>query len=164
MTRWAGASRDAITQPIPRLGRHRLDGPSPTLALSRRCFHHRHAISIPRDDYVDLSGCPIPDQECKGKVKEAYGLAYQHFLDTSDAGTSQSGSAAGETPAYRAVLDLDGVQSPADICLVGDEDNVAAQLQRFADVGATELTALPFGDAATQTRTSELLAGIGLVA
>ncbi|MFZ2624046.1 MAG: LCP family protein [Propionibacterium sp.] len=30
-------------------------------------------IAIPRDDYVDLPGCP--DGECKGKIKEAYGLA-----------------------------------------------------------------------------------------
>ena len=32
------------------------------------------AISIPRDDYVDFVGCP--DGECKGKIKEAYGLSY----------------------------------------------------------------------------------------
>lgn len=32
------------------------------------------AISIPRDDYVDLPGCP--DQQCKGKIKQAYGLAF----------------------------------------------------------------------------------------
>src|SRR3981189_1450845 len=29
------------------------------------------AISIPRDDYVDLAGCP---GQCQGKVKQAYGL------------------------------------------------------------------------------------------
>jgi LCP family protein required for cell wall assembly len=32
------------------------------------------AISIPRDDYVDLPGCP--DGQCKGKIKQAYGLAF----------------------------------------------------------------------------------------
>jgi LCP family protein required for cell wall assembly len=32
------------------------------------------SISIPRDDYVDLPGCP--DGQCKGKIKQAYGLAY----------------------------------------------------------------------------------------
>jgi LCP family protein required for cell wall assembly len=31
------------------------------------------AISIPRDDYVSLPGCP--DGECHGKIKQAYGLA-----------------------------------------------------------------------------------------
>jgi LCP family protein required for cell wall assembly len=32
------------------------------------------AFSIPRDDYVDLAGCP--DKVCKGKIKSAYGLAF----------------------------------------------------------------------------------------
>jgi len=31
-------------------------------------------ISIPRDDYVHLAGCP--DGECVGKIKQAYGLAF----------------------------------------------------------------------------------------
>jgi LCP family protein required for cell wall assembly len=39
------------------------------------------AISIPRDDYVELAGCPTAD--CKGKIKQAYGLAYQNALDTA---------------------------------------------------------------------------------
>ncbi len=32
------------------------------------------AFSIPRDDYVDFPGCP--DKECRGKIKEAYGLTF----------------------------------------------------------------------------------------
>jgi alkanesulfonate monooxygenase SsuD/methylene tetrahydromethanopterin reductase-like flavin-dependent oxidoreductase (luciferase family) len=67
-------------------------------------------------------------------------------------------SLAGETPAYRAMLDLDGVDNPADICLFGDEERVLAQLRRFADIGATEFTAFPFGDPATQARTVDFLA------
>jgi len=31
------------------------------------------ALSIPRDDYVQLAGCP--DGVCRGKIKQAYGLA-----------------------------------------------------------------------------------------
>jgi LCP family protein required for cell wall assembly len=46
------------------------------------------AISIPRDDYVDLAGCPTSD--CQGKVKQAYGLAYQHALDSMDTGSAES--------------------------------------------------------------------------
>lgn len=37
------------------------------------------AFSIPRDDYVQLAGCP--SGTCKGKVKQAYGLAYQHAMN-----------------------------------------------------------------------------------
>jgi LCP family protein required for cell wall assembly len=48
------------------------------------------AISIPRDDYVDLAGCPIPG--CKGKVKQAYGMAYQHTMDSIEKTTSAASS------------------------------------------------------------------------
>lgn len=47
------------------------------------------AVSIPRDDYVDLSGCP--GSVCKGKVKQAYGLAYQQSLNSQAAGNSDGG-------------------------------------------------------------------------
>ncbi len=40
------------------------------------------AISIPRDDYVDLAGCPT--YGCKGKIKQAYGLAYQRVMSSID--------------------------------------------------------------------------------
>ncbi|HEV7147210.1 MAG TPA: LCP family protein [Pedococcus sp.] len=36
--------------------------------------HAATAISIPRDDYAALAGCP--DGECMGKIKQAYGLAF----------------------------------------------------------------------------------------
>jgi LCP family protein required for cell wall assembly len=45
------------------------------------------AISIPRDDYVDLAGCDISG--CKGKIKQAYGFAYQRTMDST---TSKSKS------------------------------------------------------------------------
>ena len=48
------------------------------------------AFSIPRDDYVDLSHCP--SGVCHGKVKQAYGLAYQHAMDSFAAGESSSGT------------------------------------------------------------------------
>jgi LCP family protein required for cell wall assembly len=54
------------------------------------------AISIPRDDYVDLAGCPTAD--CKGKIKQAYGLAYQHALDTAAGGEQGSSAATTDAP------------------------------------------------------------------
>lgn len=38
------------------------------------------AFSIPRDDYVDLAGCDV--DPCKGKVKQAYGWAYQREMES----------------------------------------------------------------------------------
>jgi LCP family protein required for cell wall assembly len=52
------------------------------------------AISIPRDDYVDLPGCPTSD--CRGKIKEAYHLAYQHVMDRDGAANLQSNTASSE--------------------------------------------------------------------
>ncbi|OBI43071.1 LCP family protein [Mycobacterium colombiense] len=50
------------------------------------------AISIPRDDYVDLAGCPTSD--CHGKIKEAYSYAYQRVM----AGHGSTGSRPTPTP------------------------------------------------------------------
>lgn len=63
-------------------------------------------------------------------------------------------------PAYRAVLDREGVDGVADVSIVGDEEQVAARLRQFADIGVTEFVASPFGDPATVTRTTELLAAL----
>lgn len=55
-------------------------------------------LSIPRDDYVDLPGCP--GGQCQGKVKTAYRLAYQDAL--SSARPSGGGSAWWTQPPNRA--------------------------------------------------------------
>lgn len=49
------------------------------------------AVSIPRDDYAELSGCP--GSVCKGKIKQAYGLAYQQSLNSQAAGNSDGAGA-----------------------------------------------------------------------
>ena len=46
------------------------------------------AVSVPRDDYVDLPGCP--SGVCKGKIKQAYGLAYQQTMDSLSDSISES--------------------------------------------------------------------------
>lgn len=54
------------------------------------------AISIPRDDYVDLAECPTSD--CRGKIKEAYSLAYRRVVDSSRVGTWSSATTPSGTP------------------------------------------------------------------
>jgi LCP family protein required for cell wall assembly len=64
------------------------------------------AISIPRDDYVRLAGCPTAD--CKGKIKQAYGFAYQHALDTAtskDTTDPMSAEQAGREAGRKAEID-----------------------------------------------------------
>ena len=50
------------------------------------------AISIPRDDYVDLPGCPTSD--CRGKIKRAYSRAYDKVMQRGGSGNAQ-GAAGG---------------------------------------------------------------------
>lgn len=69
-------------------------------------------------------------------------------------------AAAGSMPAYRAVFDREGVTGPGDVSIVGDEDSVRSQLDRLAEIGVTEFVGIPFGDAATQERTVDLLAAL----
>ena len=47
----------------------------------------------------------------------------------------------GQLPTYRRQLDVQGVENPGDIAVVGNEGEVAAQLETFFDAGATEIVA-----------------------
>ncbi len=58
------------------------------------------AISIPRDDYVDLAGCP--GSVCRGKIKEAYSAAYQRIMDGRGSPNVHSDPAALEQAAREA--------------------------------------------------------------
>ena len=57
----------------------------------------------------------------------------------------------GSLPSYRRMLDREGVESPGDIAVVGDEAAVEDQLRRLAVSGATDLlaTVFPVDEAAT---------------
>lgn len=66
-----------------------------------------------------------------------------------------------ELPAYRAMLDREGLASPADLLVAGSQDEVVAGLQRYVDAGATELRVGASGpDEATRARTREALAEV----
>ena len=60
-----------------------------------------------------------------------------------------------DLPSYRGVMDIEGVAGPADVSIVGDEDEVRAGLAAFEAAGATEFAALEFftdADEITATR------------
>jgi len=43
-------------------------------------------------------------------------------------------------PSYRRVLDWEGADRATELVVAGDEAHVAAQLRRYIDAGATEIT------------------------
>ncbi len=70
----------------------------------------------------------------------------------------------GNLPVYRAVLDAEGADGPADIAIVGDEAEVEAGLRRLKDAGVTDFGASIVGTGsdpkAAHQRTYEFLASL----
>ena len=64
----------------------------------------------------------------------------------------------GHLPSYRAMLDKEGAEGPADVAIVGDEATVAAEVRRLADAGTTDFAGAVFGSSAERARTLDLLA------
>jgi 5,10-methylenetetrahydromethanopterin reductase len=71
--------------------------------------------------------------------------------------TARSLANYGQLPSYRAMLDKEGADGPADVMLVGSESEVERQLAALADAGATDFTATPVGSREDQARTFEFL-------
>jgi 5,10-methylenetetrahydromethanopterin reductase len=64
----------------------------------------------------------------------------------------------GSLPSYRAMLDREGAEGPADVAIVGDEKTVNASIRRLAEVGASDFLAAEFGSSREERgRTRELL-------
>jgi F420-dependent oxidoreductase-like protein len=64
----------------------------------------------------------------------------------------------GHLPSYRAMLDREGVEGPADVAIVGTATEVKAQVRALADIGATDFCGAPFGSAAEREATIGALA------
>lgn len=95
----------------------------------------------PRPRVIVGLPCCVTDDESDGRAK---------------AGRQLEGY--GQIPVYRAVLDREGVDGPADISIVGDESSVTEQLARLQGVGATDLLAILCGDPEDRARTQAHLA------
>ncbi len=82
---------------------------------------------------------------------------------TADTGAAREKAAAAfgfynNLPSYRAMLDKEGADGPADVAIVGDEETVASQLHHLAAAGATSLSLPIFGTPEEKARTLRLLA------
>jgi 5,10-methylenetetrahydromethanopterin reductase len=66
----------------------------------------------------------------------------------------------GQLPSYRAMLDREGAEGPAQVAIVGDEDAVAGQIGALAEAGATDFSAAPFGSSDEIRRTIALVSAL----
>lgn len=88
---------------------------------------------------VGLPVCVTADRESAvAKASEAFGF-YNNL------------------PSYRAMLDKEGAGGPADVAIVGDEEEVAGRLRNLGEIGATSLSLPLFGSSEERQRTMRLL-------
>ncbi len=66
----------------------------------------------------------------------------------------------GQLPSYRAMLDREGAGAPGEVAVVGDEEQVARQLEQLAAGGATHFNAAVFGSSAERSATVRLLSDL----
>jgi F420-dependent oxidoreductase-like protein len=97
---------------------------------------------------ASAAGRPAPRIVC------ALPVAVTGDKDAARARASEVFAVYGGLPSYRAMLDREGAAGPADVAIVGDEDEVRGQIGALAEIGVTDFAAATFakGDDAVRTR------------
>ncbi len=90
------------------------------------------------NDAASAAGRPKP------RVVVLLPVAVTEDLDAARASAAKRYAVYGTLPSYRAMLDREGAQGPADVVLVGNEAALARQLDELAQAGATDFVASPF--------------------
>src|SRR5206468_1433885 len=90
-----------------------------------------------------VAGLPVCVTDDAAAAKDRVGTVFEMY---------------GYLPSYRAMLDREGASGPADVAIVGTEDEVRDGIKRIEDSGATDLAAVEFGaDESERQRTRDLL-------
>ncbi len=104
---------------------------------------------------ADAAGRPQP------KVVGGYPLILTNKPDEARAKIAEQLTIYGQLPSYRAMLDLEGVEGPADIAIVGDENLVRGEIKRLEDIGVTDFNAAIMGvEEGAYDRTLEFLSSL----
>jgi 5,10-methylenetetrahydromethanopterin reductase len=79
-------------------------------------------------------------------------IAVTNDVDSAKETISKQLKMYGMLPSYRAMLDREGVEGPADLSLLGDETAIRAQIQSLRDAGVTDFNAaiMPLADDTTE--------------
>ena len=63
----------------------------------------------------------------------------------------------GQLPSYRAMLDNEGLDGPADLALIGEADEIGERIDALSETGATLFAASEFGTEDQRRATREFL-------
>ena len=89
-----------------------------------------------------VAGLPVAVTKDVAEARNAAGRQFRNY---------------GMLPSYRAMLDREGAEGPADVVIAGDESTVGAELAKLADAGTTDFLWAPCpvegdGEAVPRTR------------
>ena len=94
---------------------------------------------LPRlTEAADAAGRPSP------RVVVGLPVAVTDDEDAARERASKVFAVYGQLPSYRAMLDREGAEGPADVAIVGSESSVRAQIEEVFAQGATEFMVAPF--------------------
>ena len=101
------------------------------------------------------AGRPAP------KVVGAYPVVLTNKPDEAKAKMAANLTIYGQLPSYRAMLDREGVDGPADVAIAGDENRVRGDIKRLEDIGVTDFNAAIMDvEAGAYERTLEFLGSL----
>ncbi|MCE7003568.1 TIGR03564 family F420-dependent LLM class oxidoreductase [Kibdelosporangium philippinense] len=90
---------------------------------------------------------PTLDKGGKGtKIVATVTVAVTDDPEAARESLNRTYAPARDLPSYRRILDREGVDNIGDTVIAGDENQVAQELRRFQDAGATEIIAVTVGD------------------
>ena len=113
-----------------------------------------HVVPIISQAAAD-AGNPPP------RIKSLVGIAVTDDVDAAYRHSAEQNKMYAELPAYRAMHDREGIATPADLLIAGNEAAVTEGLARYVAAGATELRiGVSALDDATEHRSRALLADV----
>ena len=102
---------------------------------------------------ADAAGKPTP------RVASGFPIVLTNDVDGAKAFISKTLQIYGMLPSYRAMLDREGLDGPADLAIVGDETELRTRMNRLKDIGVTDFCAsIVASDAEAHDRTLDFLA------
>ena len=94
-------------------------------------------------------------------VVGGYPIALTTNIDSAKAQVAETLTIYGQLPSYRAMLDREGAEGPADIALLGDENHLRGQIERLRNMGVTQFNAAVIDvEPGARERTLDFLASL----
>jgi 5,10-methylenetetrahydromethanopterin reductase len=113
-----------------------------------------HTIPVLRQAAAD-AGRPDP------RVVAAFPVCVTDDVDAARQRAAHVFAVYNQLPSYRTMMDIEGVDGPKDLAIVGTEAEVADQLRELAAIGVTDLNAGVFpGDPEEAARTRSVLSSL----